>query len=121
VAAITFRWDEPKASLNLAKHGVSFDEATTVFSDEFAIIISDPDHSSLDEDRFLLLGMSSSSRALTVCHCIRHEQEKLDESESESTDKQDEQADLPGTIRIISARKATKTEIRTYEGKRNAR
>ena len=121
MAAITFRWDEPKASLNFAKHGVSFDEATTVFSDEFAIIISDPDHSSLDEDRFLLLGMSSSSRALTVCHCIRHEQEKLDESESESTDKQDEQADLPGTIRIISARKATKTEIRTYEGKRNAR
>lgn len=121
MAAITFRWDEPKASLNLAKHGVSFDEATTVFSDEFAIIISDPDHSSLDEDRFLLLGMSSSSRALTVCHRIRHEQEELDESESEFTDKHDEQADLPGTIRIISARKATKTEIRTYEGKRNAR
>jgi len=103
VVAITFRWDEPKASLNLAKHDVSFDEATIVFSDEFAIIISDPDHSSLDEDRFLLLGMSSSSRALTGCHCIRHEQDKLEESESEFIDTLDEQVDLPGTIRIISA------------------
>ena len=74
------------------KHGVTFDEATTVFFDEEAILIDDPDHS-VDEDRFLLLGLSSQIRLLTVCHCVREEET---------------------TIRLISARKATKREQEQY-------
>ena len=89
---LRFEWDEKKNLLNRRKHGVSFPEAQTVFHDEQAIVFDDPDHSA-DEARFLLLGLSLRLRVLLVCHCFR---------ESESV------------IRIISARKATKTERAVY-------
>lgn len=88
-----FDWNEEKASANLEKHGVSFEEAQTAFKDYNALRIYDPDHSD-DEERFVLLGLSSKLRILVVCHCYR------------------ENDDL---IRIISARKATKQESVTYE------
>lgn len=90
---IKFAWDESKNRLNKRKHGVSFEEAKTVFYDENAIEFPDPDHSER-EDRFLMLGISYRLRVLIVCHCFR---------EGDST------------IRIISARKATKEEIERYE------
>ena len=85
-------WDERKAATNLRKHGVSFNEAKSVFLDEQAKLIDDPDHSE-DEDRFVLLGLSSALRLLVVCHCYRGDD---------------------GTIRIISARKATAKEAAYY-------
>ena len=88
-----FEWDENKAGSNLKKHGVSFEEAQSVFMDENARIIPDPEHSDA-EDRFILLGISANVRILTVCHCYR----------------QDEK-----TVRIISARKATNSEARQYQ------
>ncbi len=88
---VSFEWDAKKSASNQKKHGVSFDEAATVFSDELGRLIPDPD--ALDEERFILMGMSSRSRILTVCHCER------------SSD----------TIRIISARKADKSERKQYE------
>lgn len=91
-----FVWDEPKASANRKKHKVSFEEAQTVFEDPEALRIYDPDHSE-EEERFLLLGLSSNLRMLVVCHCYRESDEQ---------------------IRIISARKATKTESLTYERKK---
>ncbi len=87
-----FEWDLDKARHNLTKHGVSFEEAVTVFYDEFAVEFYDDEHSEWEE-RFLLLGFSSKFRLLLVCHCYR---------ESESI------------IRIISARKATKNESKYY-------
>lgn len=90
---IKFDWDPSKATSNLKKHGVSFDEAQTVFYDEFAVQFYDEAHSS-EEDRFLLLGMSSHAHLLLVCHCER---------------------DSGNIIRIISARKAT-TQERTFYG-----
>lgn len=84
--------DKSKATVNLKKHGVSFEEAKSAFSDERAKLISDPDHSE-GEDRFILLGYSSSMRLLVVCHCYR-----TDES----------------IIRIISARKASRHEAASY-------
>ena len=93
MAEIKFAWDEGKDRLNKRKHGVSFEEAKTVFYDENAIQFPDPDHSR-DEDRFLMLGVSYRLRVLMVCHCFR---------ENDSS------------IRIISARKATKKEIEYYE------
>jgi uncharacterized DUF497 family protein len=89
---LAFQWDPKKEALNQEKHGVSFEEAKSVFYDESAKLIHDPDHSE-DEDRFILLGFSSTLRLLVVCHCFR---------ENEST------------IRIISARKATKSEAKYY-------
>ena len=89
---IKFEWDPQKAQSNIKKHGVSFEEAATVFSDEQAIIFDDPDHSQ-DEDRSIILGFSASARMLIVCHCLRGE---------------------GNVIRIISARKATKTEESVY-------
>jgi len=89
---LRFEWDEKKAASNKRKHGVSFDEARTVFYDEHAIQFFDPDHS-LEEDRFILLGLSFEPQALVVCHCFR---------ESEAV------------IRIISARKADKGEELEY-------
>jgi uncharacterized DUF497 family protein len=89
---MNFVWDKVKAETNLQKHGVSFDEATTVFDDIEALFIYDPDHSQ-DEDRFILLGMSSSLRVLLVCHCYREDED---------------------VIRIISARKATVRETEQY-------
>jgi uncharacterized protein len=89
---IQFEWDARKASANVKKHGISFDEARTVFFDENAKLIDDPDHS-LDEDRFVLLGLSSTLKIVLVCHCYR------------------EQGNV---IRIISARKATSYESKQY-------
>ncbi len=89
---LKFTWDEQKEAANRQKHGVSFDEARTVFFDEYARLIADPD-SSDDEDRFILLGYSEQPRLLVVCHCYR---------ENDSI------------IRIISARKATRSEKNTY-------
>ncbi len=88
---ICFVWDDNKAAGNLKKHGIAFEEAVTVFYDDGARIIPDPDHSE-DEDRFILLGVSSLFRMLIVCHCYRDSDQ----------------------IRIISARRATKHEQRQY-------
>jgi len=89
---ITFDWDNAKNLTNKKKHGISFEEAQTVFVDEHAFLIHDPDHSS-DEDRFILLGLSARLRLLVVCHSYR----KSDE-----------------VIRVISARKATREEQKQY-------
>jgi uncharacterized DUF497 family protein len=89
---IRFEWDENKNRANIKKHKVSFEEAKTVFYDENARLISDPDHSN-SEDRFILLGLSHNAKILVIIHTYR-EQDEL--------------------IRIISARKATKNEIRFY-------
>ena len=89
---IRFEYDPNKAIFNLAKHGVSFDEAVTVFEDEFAVLFDDPDHS-IDERRMIILGFSANARLLIVCHCEKEEK---------------------GVIRIISARKATHTEALQY-------
>jgi len=94
---LKFEWDENKNSLNQKKHSVSFEEAKTVFMDELARLIPDPD-SSQGEERFILLGISSRAKLLTICHCERS----------------------LNTIRIISARKADKHERKQYEGSRNA-
>ena len=88
-----FSWDSAKAALNERKHGVSFEEAQTVFYDDNARLEHDPDHSD-DEDRFIILGISSKLRILVVCHCYRA---------------------IDGEIRLISARKAAKKERKQYE------
>jgi uncharacterized DUF497 family protein len=95
--AITIEWDVVKNSKNIIKHKVTFIEAETVFYDEKAIIISDPDHSN-DEERFLILGLSEKFRVLVVSHCYRNND---------------------ANIRIISARKATKEEQVTYKRRLN--
>jgi len=92
MSTLRFEWDERKASANAKKHGVTFEEARSIFVDERARLIDDPDHSE-DEDRFVLLGLSSSLRLLLVCHCYRQE---------------------GNVIRIISARKATSRESKSY-------
>lgn len=89
---LIFEWDDTKNRANLKKHGISFEEAQTVFFDDNAIEFDDPDHS-FEEERYLLLGFSQSLKVLVVCHCYRD-----DES----------------IIRIISARKATKKEQKAY-------
>jgi uncharacterized protein len=89
-----FQWDPPKAAANIRKHRVSFEEAKSVFYDEFAVQFFDDEHSS-EEERFLLLGLSSGTRLLIVCHCER---------------------DDGDVIRIISARKATQRESAFYQG-----
>lgn len=70
MSTLRFEWDDRKAAANLKKHGVSFEEAKSVFVDERAKLINDPDHSE-DEDRFVLPGLSSALRLLLVCHCCR--------------------------------------------------
>lgn len=92
--SIAFEWDASKASFNKKKHGISFDEAKSVFFDENAIVIHDPEHSD-EEERFIILGLSTEANLLVVCHCFRHNE----------------------IIRIISARKATKKEMTQYQGK----
>ena len=89
---MNFEWDSNKSAINLAKHGVSFEEATTAFLDENAILFDDISHSETEE-RFNLIGISGKLRILIVCHCYRQS---------------------GGTIRIISARKATKKEVESY-------
>jgi uncharacterized DUF497 family protein len=92
MSELRFEWDSAKAEVNLKIHGVSFEEAQTVFYDDFAKEFYDDKHSE-GEDRFLLLGLSFKLRLVMVCHCYR---------ENESI------------IRIISARKATANEARFY-------
>lgn len=94
---IEFAWDPRKNEVNRRKHHVSFEEARTVFYDDDALVIGDPEHSQ-EEDRFLILGFSAQARLLVVCHCYR---------ESESV------------IRIISARKATRNESKQYDERRS--
>ena len=89
---IEFAWDRRKARSNLVKHGVSFEEAQSVFLDESARLMDDPDHSA-DEDRFLLLGYSFQARCLIVSHCNR---------------------EAGSVIRLISARRATPREEQMY-------
>lgn len=93
---ISFEWDPVKAAMNRRKHGVSFEEAVTVFSDDRALLIADPDHSAV-EDRFVLLGVSAALRALVVVHCYHEDQAR---------------------IRLISARKATRSERAQYDAAR---
>jgi len=89
---IRFEWDEKKHSLNKRKHGLSFTEALTAFADENGLLIDDPDNSE-DEDRLLLLGLSAKLRLLVVSHTYR---------------------EPDSTIRIISARKANRSEQEQY-------
>jgi uncharacterized DUF497 family protein len=89
---LRFEWDEEKNVRNRRKHGVSFEEARTVFLDERALLIPDPDHAAQD-DRFILLGLSAVLRVLVVCHCYRSGGD---------------------VIRLISARKANDTERHAY-------
>ena len=89
---LLFDWDENKNEINRRKHGIDFEEASTVFFDDQAILFDDPEHSEY-EDRFLLLGMSETANVCIVCHCYR---------ESDTV------------IRIISARKATRKEEERY-------
>ena len=93
VHMIKFEWDAAKAATNLKKHGISFDEAKSVFFDEFAVQFFDQENS-VTEDRFLMLGMSNETNLLLICHCER---------------------DDGNSIRVISARKATKNESKNYQ------
>ena len=96
MSTLRFEWDPVKAASNFRKHGVSFDEARTVFEDEEALFMADPDHS-VDEDRWVLLGMSGAARVLVVVHCER----------------------AAGTaVRLISARKADREERDLYAARR---
>ena len=93
MSELRFEWDPRKAAANLRKHGISFSEAQTAFTDGHGLLIDDPEHSS-EEDRFALLGVSATSRLLVVVHCYRAD-------------------DL--VIRILPARKADRIERRQYE------
>ena len=90
---LRFEWDTQKATANLAKHGVAFSEALTAFSDDTGLVIDDPDHSA-EEDRFILLGLSSELRLLVVVHCFRENGQ---------------------VIRLISARRANRRERDQYK------
>jgi uncharacterized DUF497 family protein len=92
MSTLRFEWDEQKARINATKHGITFEDAKSAFRDDQARLIDDPDHSD-DEDRFVLIGLSSNLKLLVVCHCYRSE---------------------GNTIRIISARKATSREAKLY-------
>ena len=89
---IKFQWNDNKNKINQKKHKISFEEAQSVFFDEEALIIDDPEHS-LEEERFIILGLSKKANLLVVCHCYR---------ESDTI------------MRIISARKATVRETISY-------
>jgi uncharacterized DUF497 family protein len=97
MADLRFEWDPKKASSNEKKHGVTFTEAQSVFHDEDALVIPDPDHSQVEE-RFIILGMSTQGRALVVVHCFRSE---------------------GAVIRIISARRAGTKEQKPYWEKKS--
>lgn len=92
MSVLRFEWDERKVAANSRRHRVAFEEARMVFFDERARLIDDPDHSK-DEERFILLGLSSTLRLLLVWHCYRSDDD---------------------VIRIISARKATAREAKSY-------
>ena len=89
---ICFEWNGAKSKANIRKHGISFEEAMSVFFDEYALLIADPDHSET-EDRFVLLGLSAKLRLLLVCHCF-----EVDDN----------------LIRVISCRKANRKEMSLY-------
>jgi hypothetical protein len=89
---LSFEWDPRKAASNAAKHGVTFEEAKTVFYDEDALVIPDPDHS-MDEERFIIIGRSNKPRTMVVVHCFRK---------------------TGSSIRIISARRAGTKEQKPY-------
>ena len=93
MAHLRFEWDPKKNASNVRRHGVSFLEAESVFTDDRAVLLDDPDHSA-DEDRFILLGLSSVLRVLVVCHCYRSS---------------------GNVIRLISARRADRQEREAYE------
>lgn len=95
MAAPRFEWDSRKDAENQRKHGISFDEARTAFADEHALLLDDPDHFAA-EDRFVLLGLSAGFRVLVVIHTYRERDD---------------------TIRIISARKATRSEHQQYNAR----
>ena|SRR5437762_13284263 len=88
-------WDQAKARANALKHGITFEEAETAFYDDYAIVVPDPDHSS-GEERFLLIGLSSALRVLVVVHC---------------------ETDNGDLIRLISARRATRSERAQYDAR----
>jgi uncharacterized DUF497 family protein len=92
MSSLRVHWDARKSASNKQKHGVSFEEARSVFADGHALLMDDPDHSH-NEQRFVLLGASAALRVLVVCHCYR------------------EEGDL---IRIISARRAAPSERAIY-------
>ena len=94
---LSFEWDAKKAASNAAKHGITFEEAESVFYDDSALVIPDPDHSE-DEERFIIMGQSELSRVLVVIHCFRK---------------------AGSSIRIISARKAGTKEQQSYWEKRS--
>ncbi len=98
MSELKFTWDKSKDVKNQKQHGISFEEARSVFLDDYSRLVPDPDHSE-DEERFILLGMCSQLRLLVVCHCYRSERHE---------------------IRMISARKASKPERKQYEGFRYA-
>ena len=89
--ALSFEWDENKAKSNLAKHGVSFEEASTVFGDPMSLTVPDPAHSQA-EDRFIIIGQSHLRKLLVVVHTERGD-----------------------NIRVVSARRASRKERKTYE------
>ena len=95
MAALRFEWDNRTNTQNRRKHGISFEEAQTVFFDEQALLIADPDHSEREE-RFILLGLSNALRTLVVCHCYRGEGD---------------------VIRVFSARRADRQERERYESR----
>ena len=92
---LRFEWDDRKNAQNRRKHGIGFEEAQTVFFDERALLIADPDHSKQDE-RFILLWLSNALRTLVVCHCYGQEGD---------------------VIRLISARRADRQERENYENR----
>ena len=100
---IQFEWDENKNHINQNKHNISFEEAKTVFYDDEALVIDDPDHSEAEE-RFIILGLSNKANLLIVCHCYRASDTVIRMACS--------------VIRIISARKATDSEANAYYERR---
>lgn len=96
MADLHFEWDPAKARANLRKHGVTFEEAETAFSDERALVMPDPDHSSPGEHRMVLLGLSAALRVLVVVHC------ELEDG---------------NVVRLISARRATRSERAQYDAR----
>lgn len=96
MADLHFEWDPAKARANLRKHGINFDEAETAFGDEYALVLPDPDHSSAGDERLVLIGLSAALRVLVVIHC---------------------ELDGGNVIRLISARRATRSERAQYDAR----
>ena len=96
MADLHFEWEPAKARTNARKHGITFDEAETAFSDEHALVLPDPDHSSNHEERLVLVGLSAALRVLVVVHC---------------------ELANGNVIRLISARRATRSERAQYDAR----